>query len=287
MSNEFEFELNGQKVYTGMQTPETIPLSFAQFPKPKIRSLSDIAEIIKDSKRIPIERAFANEIEWFNQGKRSSCNAYMIFWILATMMWRQTGKKNRLSPEWVYSLINGGKDQGSMLDKGMIQTFEHGMPTFNPSFYQRYNQSQFSMEEKRWATDSAEDHCFGECYKAPDETFEGMMMALYSCLADGGAVGMAVHVGKNYMKSGEVAGFDRGPGNHAICGADLHLKTPNPKSIEDIEIVSPQSWGARFAKHGFTRITSKHCYEPGTVHAYYCVTAVSAIREVIQSCRIK
>lgn len=288
MANEFEFEVpGGGKVFTGMKMPETMPLSFVAFPKPAIRSLSDIAELVKESKTLDIRREWANEVNWFNQGNKSSCNAYMIAWIICILIWRFTGGKTRLSPEWVYSIINGGEDGGSMLDDGMVQAFEGGMPAYAAAFYQRYRQGQFSMEEKRWATQSAKDHRFAECYKAPTDSFENMMLALFSCIAEGGAVGMAVHVGDQYMRSGSVAGFDDGDGNHAIAGAQLELLTPNPKSINDIQIVSPQSWGSRFANKGFTNITAKHCYRPGRYHAFYCVRAVTATADAVEACRIK
>lgn len=288
MANEFEFEIpGGGKVFTGMKTPDTRPLSFNAFPEAKIRSLEEIAEIARDSKTLDVTQEWSKEVEWFNQGRRSSCNAYMIAWIIAILIWRFTGGKVRLSPEWVYAKINGGKDGGSMLDDGMVEAFEHGMPAYAKAFYERYVKRQWSMEEQRWAMQSSEDHKFAECYAAPNDNFEKMMLALYSCIVDGGAVGMAVHVGNNYMRSKITAGFDKGPGNHAIAGCSLHLKTPNPQSIDDIEIVSPQTWGRRFANGGFTRITTKHCYEPGRYHAFYCVRAVTATQDAVEECRIR
>lgn len=286
--DQFEHELNGQKVFTGMKTPETMPLSFQSFPKPKMRSLDDIAEIVKESKTIPIEQAWGDKVNWFNQGRRSSCNAYMIAWILAIVIWRQTGKFVRFSPEWVYSKINGGKDGGSMLDDGMIETFEGGMPEFDEAFYEVFKMNNFSMEQQRWATENSTNHCFAECYKAPNESFEEMVIALLSCLADGGAIGTALHVGSNYMKSGKDAGFDEGLGNHAVAGGEVVLLTDRPKSIEDFRVKAPQTWGSRFANKGFTNVNpSKHYYKPGSVHAFYCVTAVSAIKDVIDACRIR
>lgn len=288
MTNKFEFEIpGGGKVFTGNKLPETMPLSFVSFPQPSIRSLDEIAELVRDSKRLDVRQEWAKEVNWFNQGNKSSCNAYMIAWIICILIWRFTGGKTRLSPEWVYSIINGGRDGGSMLDDGMIEAFEGGMPAYAAAFYQRYKQGQFSMEEKRWAKQSAEDHKFAECYKAPTDTFENMMLALFTCLAEGGCIGMAVHVGNNYMRSGKVAGFDKGAGNHAIAGCSLHLKTDRPRSIEDVEIVSPQSWGNKFADKGFTRITTKHCFEPGRYHAFYCVRAVTATIDAVEACRIK
>ena len=289
MANEFEFELaNGQKVYTGNQVPETMPLSLASYPQEKIRSLDDIVEIVKESKIVDIEKEWRNEVPWFAQGRRSSCNLYMAAWMQCVEMYRFTGKKVRLSPEWVYAQINGGRDGGSMLDDGMIAMMRGGMPEFTQEFYERFRMDDFSMEERRWATESSKDHCFSEAYVAPTQnSFEEMILSLYSCIAEGGVCGCAVHVGPNYMRSGVTAGFDPGVGNHAVPAVQLHLLTPRPKSIEDIQMLSPQSWDRGFANNGFTRLTAKHLYETGKYHATYCVRAVSAIRDVNESLIIK
>ena len=288
MANEFEFELaNGQKVYTGTQLPETMPLSLKAYPQEKIRSLDDIVEIVKDSQSLDIEKEWRNEVPWFAQGRRSSCNLYMVAWMFCITHWRFTGKKIRLSPEWVYAQINGGRDGGSMLDDGMVAMLKGGMPEYTEEFYERYRMDEFSMEEQRWAKDSSEDHCFTEAYAAPTESFEQLMLSLYSNIAEGGVCGTAVHVGPNYMRSGVTAGFDKGPGNHAVAAVQLHFKTPRPKSIEDIEMKSPQSWDRGFANNGFTRLTSRHLYETGKYHATYCLRAVSSIQDVIESCLIK
>jgi len=278
MLNEFEFEYQGEKVYTGMKMPDqSFPsLSFQPFPAPKVLSLEEIADRVKNPNLLKVEQEWANEVEWFNQGSKSSCNAYMISWMMAVRKWRQTGLKQRFSPEWLYSKINGGKDQGSMLDDGMVEAADEGFCPFKPEFYEKYSQRQFNMEQKRWAAQNSKDFRFQECYKAPKDSFEKMMLSLYSCLAGGGVIGMAVHVGNQYMRSGKTAGYDRGPGNHAVAGVGLVLKTPNPRSIEDIQIVSPQSWGARFANKGFTNIDAKLLNQPGRYHAMYCVSTVSA-----------
>ena len=208
-----------------------------------------------------------------------NCNAFAVGWAMAVMHWRKTGEKLRLSPEWLYSKINGGRDQGSMLDDGMVEARENGMSAYQEAFYQKFRQSDFNMEQKRWATQSAENHKFLECYYAPKTSFEQMVLSLFTCLAEGGCIVMAVHVGNNYMRSGRTAGFDNGMGNHAIAGTGLRLLKDNPKTIHDFEIVSPQSWGKNFAEGGFTGIRAKHLELPGKYHAMYCINAMNSTRE--------
>jgi len=279
MSQNFQFELNGQKVFTGMKMPDVPLTSFAPVSADKILTIDEIASRVKNPNLVKIEDEFANEVEWYDQGARSSCNPFAIGWAMAVMHWRKTGEKLRLSPEWLYSKINGGRDQGSMLDDGMVEARENGMSAYQEAFYEKFRQSDFNMEQKRWATQSAENHKFLECYYAPKTSFEQMVLSLFTCLAEGGCIVMAVHVGNNYMRSGRTAGFDNGMGNHAIAGTGLRLLKDNPQTIHDFEIVSPQSWGKNFAEGGFTGIRAKHLELPGKYHAMYCINAMNSTRE--------
>lgn len=292
MSDQFTFEVNGKTLKTGNKLPDTMPLSFNGLPKTRKHTLEYIAERAKNPNLVPVNdptHGFGKIVEWFNQGGLSSCNAYMIAWIICVLIWRQTAKKVRLSPEWVYMLINGGRDQGSMLDDGMVAMFEPdqdgnvGMPKFDQRFYEKHRMDQVSMEDKRRAKQSAKDHCFQECYQADASTFENMIMDMLSTLADGGCCGTAVHVKKKYFDN---CGVDDGPGNHAVAVVSYRLLTPRPKSIEDFEFLSPQTWGEGFAENGFGWLNYRHFYQPGARHAFYCVTAASAIIKVLKECRI-
>lgn len=289
MSNEFEFEVDGRKVYTGMKMPEVKPIftSFTPHPRPARLSLDRIAKLVSNPNIVPVRQAYANEVDWFNQGRRSSCNAYAMGWGMSVLNWRHTGKKVRLSPEWTYAKINGGKDQGSHLDDGMKEGWDFGMPAYDQRLYEQFNMRsiQKNMELGRWAAESCNDHKYAVCYQAATDTFENMMMDLYSCVASGGIVILAVHVGANYQKSRDIAGFDDGPGNHAIGATDIVLKTPKPQSIEDLLLDSPQTWSKRFGVNGFTKIGSKLLHKPGQYHAMYCVNAVTAERDQLPDCR--
>lgn len=275
----FEFQLGDRTVFTGMQKPETMPLgSFSEMPSDLVLDLDTIADIHADTKDgiITAEEAFDGKIDWFNQGNKSSCNAYMIAWILSMLIFRNFGVLIRFSPEWVYSKINGGRDQGSMLDDGMEFMKHKGMPEYVAEFFQLYREDQFGMEGNRWAGQSASQHTFAEAYYAPCDTFENLILSLASCLVTGGCTGNALHVGNQYMRSGDIAGYDDGLGNHAVPSTRIGLLTPRPQSIEDIRFRVPGTWGRSFAKNGYTWVEPRHFYKPGTVHRFYCVTAVNA-----------
>lgn len=288
MSDQFTFHLaDGTEVRTGNMLPESYPLSFEPFPEKHLRPLEEIVELTKNPNRIPVRQKFANMVEHVNQGRLGSCNAYMIHWMLSTLKYNFTGAWHRLSPEWTYMNINGGRDQGSLLDKGMVFATDFGMASFNQKLFEKFNVNQIDMETQRWAKDTSVDYRFGECYQAPKNSVEKCWHTLISCIAGGGAVGVAVHVGDRYMKSGVWAGFDRGVGNHAIAGTELVLRTPNPRSVADIGIVSPQSWGARFADKGFTNLVIDHIAEPMRYHAHYCVRSVCATRDEESETKLK
>lgn len=203
-----------------------------------------------------------------------NCNAYMVGWMMSTLIYNATGIWKRLSPEWCYMNINGGRDEGSLLDKGMIFATDFGMAAYNPKLYEKFLPSQIDMETTRHAKDSSIEHRFHECYQAPRTNVTHCWHALLSCIAGGGATGLAVHVGDSYMRSKQIAGFDRGPGNHAVAGTELVLLKKQPTSIADIGITSPQSWGSRFADKGFTTLTINHIAEPMKYHGLYCVRSV-------------
>jgi hypothetical protein len=123
--NQFEFELNGDKVYTGNLVPETLPLSFQQFPDSLLRPLDEIAEIINNPKR-PKARDRWGSDKLINQGRRSSCNAYMAAAMWMRANWLATGKWVPVSPEYLYMNINGGRDAGSHLNAGMVWMTDNG-----------------------------------------------------------------------------------------------------------------------------------------------------------------
>ena len=286
MPDQFEFTLPGGRVIrTGTKRPETMPLSFISVPPQKKHDLDYIAEVSKNPNKILVSshNGWKDRVNWFDQGGRSSCNLYMLSWMICILIWRQTGKYVRLSPEHLYILINGGKDGGSMLDDGMIAGHDTGMCAYDDRWYEAYRESDVSMEDIRRAVQSAKDHCLQECYQAETKTFETLIMDMLSTLADGGVCGTAVHVDRNYMDGGKL---DRGPGNHAVAVVDYRLKTSRPQSIKDFEFLSPQSWGGNFGEGGFVWLSADHFYEPGRVHAFYCVTAVSAIRDAVNTRRI-
>lgn len=289
--NQFEFELNGEKVYTGNILPETYPVAFTPFPDTLLRPLDEIAELIKNPERKAARERWGTD-KLINQGRRSSCNAYMIAAMMMRAIWYATGKWVELSPEFVYMHINGGRDNGSGLAEGMRFVGDTGIckkiidgEQLIP--YQAFRKSEISMEHLRVATQDAANQRIGEAYQFPNNSVEKCWHAILSCIAGRGVVGLAVHVGNSYMRSGVVAGVDGGPGNHAVAGDDIICLTDKPKSIEDFRVNSPQSWGTKFADNGFTQLTYKHVERTMQHHGLFGIRSVLMSSNEISQTRIK
>lgn len=289
--NEFEFELNGDKVYTGCQVPETMPLSFQPYPETMLRPLGEIAEIIKNPERKTSRERWGQE-KLINQGRRSSCNAFAAAALWMRIAFLATGKWIRVSPEHLYMRINGGRDAGSMLDDGMVEGTDNGFCKYEIDGEKlipdgAYRTRDIPMEQMRVANEDAKEQRFGECYQFPKDSVEKCFHALLSCIAGRGGSVVAVHVGRNYMRSGVVAGFDSGSGNHAVAVDDIVCLNDNPKSIEDFRVVSPQSWGLNFADKGWTQLTYKHISQTMRYHGLYGVRTVAMSEETFSNTRIR
>ena len=289
--NEFEFKNGSDTVYTGMQIPDTLSLSFTPYPETHTRSLDSILEILDDPKRRTSRERWGPD-KLINQGKRSSCNAYMAAAMWMRQRYLETGEWVRVSPEFLYMHINGGRDQGSMLDDGMVFMTDTGLCLRDKDGERlvpdgAYQKNSLSMEQMRFATQDAGNQRAGECYRMPNASAEQCWQALLSCLAGRGQVGLAVHVGNNYMRSGKVAGYDRGPGNHAIAGDDIVKLTNNVRGFEDLAIDSPQSWGTNFADGGKTLITMQHIASTCKVHTLYGLRSTLNNPNDVSETRIK
>ena len=289
--NQFEFELNGDKVYTGTLVPETYPVSFKPYPDTKLRSLQEIADIINEPSR-PRSRVRWGADKLIDQGRRSSCNAYMAAAILMRSIWLSTGKWVKVSPEYVYMFINGGRDAGSMLDDGMVFVTDEGAPELiidghQIVRHQSFKKSDLSMEEMRVLAANAKNQRFGEAYQFDNSGVEKCFHSILNCIAGRGVAGIAVHVGDAYMRSKKIAGFDSGRGNHAVCVDDIICLNKNPKSIEDSRLDSPQSWGTKFGDGGWVELTYQHIAQPMKFHGCYGVRSIITSENDMSTTRIQ
>lgn len=164
-----------------------------------------------------------------------------------------------LSGAAVYAQINGGRDQGSMLDDGMreLQTKGTVSETVVPADRIYLNQIPASV----WA--EALKYLGFECYQT------GSKALLLSGLALGWVGVVAVHVGNNYMRLNAegVAGVDRGPGNHAVCVDDAIIGSSGRPLID-----SPGSWGPEWGDQGRCYFDyDAHLAQTSNYHRFFLV----------------
>ena len=192
MANEFEFELaNGQKVFTGMRQPETRPLMFAE-SKSDPYSISEALEIVSNQGRKPARERY----NWIlNQGRRSSCNAYAAIAAMMRARIRSGHDHVDLAPEYLYALINGGQDRGSLLSDGMRELCNSGAPPRDMVPYESYKMSDMSIEAKR----IAKNYRALECEQMLTGSAESHWAMMVSEVLRGHSLVTAVHVGNRFM----------------------------------------------------------------------------------------
>lgn len=176
-----------------------------------------------------------------------------------------------LNWEFLYAQINGGRDQGSMLDDGMNAIVKTGVPVmkpdhkFNRAIFQNYYKPEDYAEAGKWTA----SNCFTLDQDQP-ELAERQLATLV--LSGQGAGVVAVHVGSNYnnFTNGGFIGQDSGPGNHAVGADDAEIING------ELSFNSPGSWGLDWGDDGYGYLSwNKHFKQTSKYHAFYAVLAAS------------
>lgn len=193
-----------------------------------------------------------------NQRSHGSCNGFAGAAALTRARVRRGLGRVDLSGAYLYSLINGGRDQGSMLDDGMRAVQARGVATeatvgWDQIYPRQYDRSRADAEAAR--------HRAFECYAV--RTREGLLSALacdFDCV-------VAVHAGGRFMRldGRGVAGADRGRGNHAVCADGLHWDG-------EVLVDSPGSWGTTYGDGGRCYLSWDGHLAPTTdYHVFYAI----------------
>lgn len=283
MATDFEFQLpNGDTVKTGNIAPDVKPLgSFQQYPDADLLNDDQIRMILQDPGRKRARDIYG--ADWLlNQGGANSCNLYACAGALARARDRKGLGRVEFSPEWGYMNINGGRDQGSHLDKGMLWMTERGLPLKGMVPYESFSiqRHMSNMEDQRRAAMSAADHRYFEAYVLPaNEGIEKLWRAMVSALLRNEQIVIAVHVGQQYMytpnKPWTVAGFDPGRGNHAVACDDVIA----PKGWSQVTDLLPDqygSWSVNHGENGRCLLLPRHVEEPSKYHCYYAVRSATS-----------
>ena len=238
--------------------PQGFVSAFAPYESEKpLYSDTQIREIITANSRVPRRQIFG--ASWvLDQKSHGSCNGFAGAGALQqARRLRGINDNLLLSGAWLYSLINGNRDQGSMLEDGLDAVQIHGIAPASLVPWDMIYQRQMPAN----AAAEAEKHKGIVCYAV--QTKQGFR----SALAAGFPVIVAVHAGSNFQRldSNGVAGVDRGNGNHAVFCQDIAL-------IGNRECYDMQnSWNLSYGDQGRAWLTWASFEQTFTSHTFYAI----------------
>lgn len=151
----------------------------------------------------------------------------------------------RLSGSYTYAWINRNRDEGAMISDGLESLIKYGAC---PELLVPWNKI-YRRDMPATADNEALRNRVLEAYHA--DNFAELMSGIQL-----GFIGVgAVQVGSRFttLNAQGVAGFDNGPGNHAVVFDGAH-KLPNGEWVLDM----PNSWGLMFGQQGRAYITRRH-----------------------------
>lgn len=193
-----------------------------------------------------------------DQRSHGSCNGFAGASALSRARVRRRCERVDLSGAYLYSLINGGRDQGSMLDDGMRAIQQSGVA---PESLVPWNGIYPHLYPPEAHRDAARFKAF-ECYQVRSA------QALFSALALGFDCIVAVHADDGFMRLDrwEVAGGGQGPGNHAVGADGLYWGNGEPVAS------GFNSWNLSYGNRGRMGLTWSRHFAPTTrYHAFYAI----------------
>jgi len=251
-------DIEGVRYGTGLQMPATRPLTFSPLLSSVAKlTKAQVKEWIENPRRVKA-RDFYPAREWiFNQGQIGSCNAAAA--VLALEKIRHTLGRDRikLSPEFLYGQINGGRDRGSMLDDGMKALMSIGSCPREMVPHQEYRKSRMRPE----CIVQAERFRAFECYRIDDE------FGMATAAAMGFQIIVALHAGGAFSRLDRngVAGVVSGGGNHAVHVDDVRIRDGR------LEFDMVNSWSLRYGQDGRAWTAWGHYAQTIRNHAFYAI----------------
>lgn len=249
--------------FTGCLVPDSKPQRIAAYEDSQpMLSKQEIVDLVQNENRTPARKRFPAE-QWIrNQGGRGSCNGYAGAWALARARVMAGLPFEPLSGEYLYSMINGGRDSGSMLDDGMEKIQSDGVARESLVKHESYLWNQMSQEARQ----DAERFKAFECYAARTE------MGWASGLALGWVGVCATHYTNAMMRlNNGVSAESHGPGNHAECCQDIVIL-----SGDEFGYDLANSHGLRVLDKGQHIVTwKKHLSSTTRNHVFYLIRGVT------------
>jgi len=197
-----------------------------------------------------------------NQGRYGSCNGCAGAMALTRARIRRGLSRVDLSGSYLYSLINGGRDNGSTLDDGMRAIQERGVARAETVPLTKIYRSQYDTAA---ADREARRYRAFECYRC------ATIDELWTALALGWDCVVVVQAGNNFgnLDRNGIAGFSRGRGNHAVSGDGLLW------AGGEIVTDSYNSWGTGFGERGRMLLAERHFEQTIDVHSFYAIRSAT------------
>jgi hypothetical protein len=252
------FDAQGNERRCGsLETPDGFVSAFADYSSSVVPyDDSDIRKLLTDSNRVPARVTFGPR--WIlDQKSHGSCNGHLCAGLLQRMRWlRGIQDGMLLSGAFPYSLMNDGRDQGSILERGMKVICEKGCP---PADLVTWDMIYPRLQPRNAIAEAAKHKGFN-----PLRTTD--LQQVRTALAQQIPVGIAVHAGSKYSRvdsKGRVVGVDSGRGNHAVIADDLVL-------IDGEEYLdSPGSWGLSLGVQGRVLLPLDSIRQTMQYHVFY------------------
>jgi hypothetical protein len=249
---------DGTPVGTGLQIPVSASSSFIAYETiGPMLSMPDIIDLAKRGGRTRGRERFPFAQYGSNQRSTNGCQGHASANAVTRARVRRHLDYVKLSGAYAYSLVNGGRDRGSMLEDGMVAC-EEGYATaetvpWDKIYPYLYNIGKAKEEAARLKA--------REVYAVRTE------IGLFSALASGFDCVVAVHADNGFMSldSRGVAQGGNGPGNHAVCCDDLWY---------DGELIADMcnSWDTTYGDQGRAGLTWKrHLSKTTQFHVFYAM----------------
>ncbi len=260
------FRLHGVEYGTGLLKGEHTTRFAAYAANGPMLTRQQIVEVIETPTRVSGRKKFGPQ--WIkNQGNLGACNGFAGSSALERARVRRGLPVVRLSGFGLYSAINGGRDQGSMLDDGMEWITEKGCPPTSPDEQATYRWERVPEFSKR----EMSNYKAHECYHLTSE------LELASALASGFDCVIAVHASDRWMQLDDegVSLESNGVGNHAVLVDDVVVLKSGEFGFD-----MANSWDLRFGNQGRSYQTWKrHLRSTVENHYFYAIRSTSDGRE--------
>ena len=207
------------------------------------------------------------------QQKHNNCAGASSSRIMAKTLYDARGIVAELSDTYVYSLINGGHDQGSMHADAM-----EAIETRGTCLRSRCGPDAIFRTQYDTHAADAEAKSFRaiECYAIRPRDFattDELWRGIWSALCLGFKLECAVQAGSSFdrMNTDFIVGVDNGSGNHAVHADGIALSDG-----DRIVGTGENTWGTWWNQEGRMLMTENHWEQTVEAHEFFAVRGVQS-----------